>query len=59
VGRQDPSEGLGKSQTAITESFSLNQIPNQARNLCRLADIHLKSLLLQIVTQETRRKWSP
>lgn len=42
---------LGKSRTSITESLALNAMPEEVRNLCRLADIHSKSLLLQIVRQ--------
>jgi ParB family transcriptional regulator, chromosome partitioning protein len=47
---------LGKSRTAVTETLSLNQMPEDVRNLCRLADIHSKSLLLQIVRQNDREK---
>jgi ParB family chromosome partitioning protein len=47
---------LGKSRTAITESLSLNAIPEDIKNLCRLADITSKSLLLQIVRQPTPQK---
>jgi ParB family chromosome partitioning protein len=42
---------LGKSRTSITESLSLNQMPDEVKNLCRLADISSKSLLLQVVRQ--------
>ena len=37
---------LGKSRTSITESLSLNNMPDEVKNLCRLADISSKSLLL-------------
>ena len=47
---------LGKSRTSITESLSLNGMPEEVRNLCRLADIHSKSLLLQIVRQGDPQK---
>jgi ParB family chromosome partitioning protein len=47
---------LGKSRTSITESLALNQMPEDVRNLCRLADIHSKSLLLQIVRQSDPEK---
>jgi ParB family chromosome partitioning protein len=47
---------LGKSRTSITESLSLNAIPEEIKNLCRLADITSKSLLLQIVRQPTPQK---
>jgi ParB family chromosome partitioning protein len=42
---------LGKSRTAITESLALVKLPEEVRNLCRLADISSKSLLLEIVRQ--------
>jgi ParB family chromosome partitioning protein len=45
------AQKLGKSRTVITESLSLNQIPDSIKSLCRLADITSKSLLLQIVRQ--------
>jgi len=48
---EDMARRLGKSRTAITESLSLNGMPDEVKNLCRLADIHSKSLLLQIVRQ--------
>ena len=42
---------LGKSRTSITESLSLNSMPDDVKNLCRLADIGSKSLLLQVLRQ--------
>ena len=53
---EDLARRLGKSRTSITESLSLNGMPEEVRNLCRLADISSKSLLLQIVRQETPEK---
>jgi ParB family chromosome partitioning protein len=47
---------LGKSRTSITESLALNGMPEDVKNLCRLADISSKSLLLQIVRQPTPQK---
>src|SRR5213592_5239916 len=47
---------LGKSRTSITESLALNAMPEDVRNLCRLADISSKSLLLQVVRQNTPEK---
>ena len=47
---------LGKSRTSITESLALAGMPDAVRDLCRLADISSKSLLLQIVRQETPEK---
>jgi len=48
---EDMARKLGKSRTTITESLSLNNMPEEVRNLCRLADISSKSTLLQIVRQ--------
>ena len=45
------AEKLGKSRTSITETLSLTAMPDDVRQLCRLADIQSKSLLLQIVRQ--------
>ncbi len=47
---------LGKSRTSITESLTLNGMPEEVKNLCRLADITSKSLLLQIVRQSNIEK---
>ncbi len=47
---------LGKSRTAVTESLSLHTMPEDIKNLCRLADISSKSLLLQIVRQPDTEK---
>ena len=44
---------LGKSRTAITESLSLNRIPEDVQDRCRQADIMAKSMLLQIVRQDS------
>jgi ParB family chromosome partitioning protein len=43
---------IGKSRTSITESLSVNAMPAEIKNLCRLADISSKSLLLHIVRQQ-------
>ncbi len=53
---EDLARRLGKSRTSVTESLSLNTMPDEVRNLCRLADISAKSLLLQVVRQETPAK---
>ena len=53
---EDLARRLGKSRTSITESLSLTAMPDDVRNLCRLADITSKSLLLQVVRQETPQK---
>src|SRR5688572_4824666 len=53
---EDLAKRLGKSRTTITESLSLAEMPTEVRNLCRLADISSKSLLLQVVRQQTPQK---
>jgi ParB family chromosome partitioning protein len=53
---EDMARKLGKSRTAITESLSLSNMPEDVRNLCRLADITAKSTLLQIVRQSDAQK---
>jgi ParB family chromosome partitioning protein len=53
---EDLAKRLGKSRTGITESLALANMPAEVRNLCRLADISSKSLLLQIVRQQTPQK---
>src|SRR5438045_4621825 len=53
---EDLARRLGKSRTSITESLALTAMPDEVRNLCRLADISAKSLLLQVVRQNTPEK---
>ena len=53
---EDMARKLGKSRTSITESLSLTNMPEEVRNLCRLADITSKSTLLQIVRQSDPQK---
>lgn len=47
---------LGKSRTSITESLSLNGMPEEVKRLCRLSDINSKSILLQVVRQAEPQK---
>ena len=42
---------LGRSRAAVTESLSLNAMPEEVQRLCRLAGITSKSILLEIVRQ--------
>jgi ParB family transcriptional regulator, chromosome partitioning protein len=50
------AEKLGKSRSSITETLSLTSIPEPVRQVCRLADIQSKSLLLQVVRQSEPEK---
>jgi ParB family chromosome partitioning protein len=47
---------LGKSRTSITEGLSLAAMPDEVRERCRRADIHAKSLLLQVIRQNEPQK---
>jgi len=47
---------LGKSRTVITETLSLNRLPEDVQERCRQADIDSKSMLLQIVRQESQEQ---
>ncbi len=53
---EDLARRLGKSRTSVTESLALSAMPDDVRNLCRLADISSKSLLLQVVRQDDPEK---
>ena len=53
---EDMARKLGKSRTSITESLSLTNMPEEVRNVCRLADITSRSTLLQIVRQNDPQK---
>ena len=53
---EDLARRLGKSRTSVTESLALVSMPEEIRNLCRLADISSKSLLLQVVRQDEPTK---
>jgi ParB family chromosome partitioning protein len=55
---EDLARRLGKSRTSVTESLALISMPEEIRNLCRLADISSKSLLLQVVRQDSSDKMS-
>ena len=53
---EDLARRLGKSRTSVTESLALTAMPEEVRTLCRLADISSKSLLLQVVRQDSPEK---
>lgn len=48
---EDVARKVGKSRTTVTEALSIAGIPEEIREECRRADIHVKSLLLQVVRQ--------
>jgi len=44
---------LGKSRPSITETLSLNRMPEPVQDICRQADISSRSMLLEIVRQNS------
>ena len=53
---EDLARRIGRSRTSVTESLALHAMPEEVRELCRLADIASKSLLLQVVRQGDAQK---
>ena len=47
------AEKLGRSRSTVTETLTLSTMPDRVRELCRLADISSKSVLIQVVRQQT------
>ena len=54
--REDGRRSSARAARRSPRSLSLTAMPAEVRELCRLADIHSKSLLLQIVRQSTPEK---
>jgi ParB family chromosome partitioning protein len=50
------AEKLGRSRTTVTETLTLSSMPDRVRELCRLADISSKSVLIQVVRQQSPDK---
>lgn len=50
------ADAVGKSRVSITEAMSLLAIPETLRDECRRADIHARSVLLQIARLEDPEK---
>jgi ParB family transcriptional regulator, chromosome partitioning protein len=49
---------IGKARSSVTETLSLNTLPDEIKQLCREAQVVSKSMLLQIVRQPSREKMS-
>jgi ParB family chromosome partitioning protein len=47
---------IGKARSSVTETLSLNAIPEEIKELCRQKQVMSKSMLLQIVRQPGREK---
>src|SRR5918993_1442437 len=48
---EEVSKKVGKSRSTVTEALSIATLPEAVRELCRRADINVKSMLLQVVRQ--------
>jgi len=44
---------IGKARTTITETLSLNKLPESIRNECRQADLYSRRLLVEVAKQKT------
>lgn len=53
---EDLAKRLGKSRSSITETLGLTSIPAEVRKVCRLANIHSKSTLIQVARQGDPQK---
>ena len=50
------AQAIGKSRSTITETLSLNKLPEEIKEECRRADIYPRRLLLEISKQKTPEK---
>ena len=48
---EEVAKKVGKSRSTVTEALSIATLPEEIRELCRRADIGVKSMLLQVVRQ--------
>lgn len=53
---EEVARKIGKSRSSVTEALAIGSLPEAVREQCRRADIHSKSLLLQIVRQQTEEQ---
>lgn len=54
--QQQIADAVGKSRVAVTEAMSVLAIPEDLRDECRRADIHARSVLLQIARLDDPEK---
>ena len=54
--QQKIADAIGKSRVTVTEALSLLDIPEEIREECRRADIHARSVLLQIAKLDSPSK---
>jgi ParB family transcriptional regulator, chromosome partitioning protein len=47
---------IGKARSTITETLSLNKLPEQIKEECRRADVYPRRLLVEVAKQESSQK---
>jgi ParB family chromosome partitioning protein len=52
----DISKKIGKARSSVTETLSINALPDDVKKLCREAAITAKTMLLEIVRQPSHEK---
>lgn len=52
----DIAKKIGKSRSSVTETLSINSLPEDVKKLCREVGIQAKTMLLEIVRQPSREK---
>jgi ParB family transcriptional regulator, chromosome partitioning protein len=52
----DIAKKIGKSRSSVTETLSINSLPDDVKKVCREAGIQAKSMLLEIVRQPSHEK---
>jgi len=55
---EEIAKRIGKSRVSVTETISLNRIPERVRYLCQKGNITSKSILLEIARQTTEQEMS-
>jgi ParB family chromosome partitioning protein len=53
--QEELAAAVGKARTTITETLSLNKLPEEIKEECRRADIYPRRLLVEIAKQKTPR----
>jgi ParB family chromosome partitioning protein len=52
----DIAKKIGKSRSSVTETLSINSLPDDVKKVCREAGIQAKTMLLEIVRQPSHEK---
>lgn len=47
---------IGKARSSVTETLSINSLPPDVKKLCNEANVHAKTMLLEIVRQPSHEK---